>query len=65
MTERYAHLAPENVRGAVAHIENGRLRSGHVNENEEEGKENYSRNALKNITYMVGLEGLEPSAKGL
>ena len=65
MTERYAHLAPENVRGAVALIENGRLRSGHVNENEEEGKEKYARNALKNITYMVGLEGLEPSAKGL
>jgi len=39
--------------------------SGHVNENEEEGKENYARNALKNIIYMVGLEGLEPSAKGL
>jgi len=30
MTERYAHLAPENVRAAVARLEGGSSRSGHV-----------------------------------
>lgn len=29
MTERYAHLAPENVRAAVAVLESRRSRSGH------------------------------------
>ena len=30
MTERYAHLAPENVRAAVARLETDRSRSGHA-----------------------------------
>ena len=30
MTERYAHLAPENIRAAVARLDNIRSRSGHV-----------------------------------
>lgn len=34
MTERYAHLAPENVRAAVTLLEGGWSRSGHA-----EGKE--------------------------
>jgi integrase len=33
MTERYAHLAPENVRRAVAVLE-GRSHSGHTGEEE-------------------------------
>ena len=32
MTERYAHLAPENVRNAVSLLEDARSRSGHVKE---------------------------------
>ena len=31
MPERYAHLAPENVRAAVAHLDQPMSRSGHVN----------------------------------
>lgn len=30
MTEKYAHLAPENIRGAVALLEGKKSRSGHV-----------------------------------
>lgn len=30
MTERYAHLAPENLRAAVARLEDGESRSGHA-----------------------------------
>jgi len=32
MTERYAHLAPENVRAAVTLLESDRSRFGHVHE---------------------------------
>ena len=32
MTERYAHLAPENIRAAVKFLEGDRSRSGHVTE---------------------------------
>jgi integrase len=32
MTERYAHLAPENVRAAVTLLESDRSRFGHVDE---------------------------------
>jgi integrase len=32
MTERYAHLAPENVRAAVALLESGESQSGHTEE---------------------------------
>ena len=32
MTERYAHLAPENVRAAVARLEGNESRFGHVEE---------------------------------
>ena len=32
MTERYAHLAPENVRASVKLLESDRSRSGHVTE---------------------------------
>ncbi|PZN75383.1 MAG: recombinase XerD [Candidatus Methylumidiphilus alinenensis] len=39
MTERYAHLAPENVREAVSLLD-GQSRSGHVNEKKAAG--NYS-----------------------
>ena len=35
MTERYAHLAPENVRAAVTRLEYSQSRFGHVEECEE------------------------------
>lgn len=34
MTERYAHLAPENIREAVARLETVTSRFGHVNQNQ-------------------------------
>jgi integrase len=37
MTERYAHLAPENVRAAVTLLEGGWSRSGHAEEEEATG----------------------------
>jgi hypothetical protein len=37
MTERYAHLAPENVRAAVTLLEGGWSRSGHAEEKEVTG----------------------------
>jgi hypothetical protein len=37
MTERYAHLAPENVRAAVAVLDSA-SRSGHVTPKESEQK---------------------------
>ncbi len=41
MTERYAHLAPENIRGAVGLLDSTRSRFGHVGdkEGEAEGRE--------------------------
>ena len=36
MTERYAHLAPENVRAAVALLEGNESRLSHVGNREEE-----------------------------
>ncbi|MEW6037759.1 MAG: tyrosine-type recombinase/integrase [Pseudomonadota bacterium] len=30
MTEKYAHLAPENIRAAVAVLDEGKSRSGHA-----------------------------------
>ncbi|MEZ5444574.1 MAG: site-specific integrase [Gammaproteobacteria bacterium] len=38
MTERYAHLAPENVRAAVSMLENVASRSGHVEIGERSGE---------------------------
>jgi len=41
MTERYAHLAPENVRAAVARLEGGKSQLGHTEEvvdREQQGK---------------------------
>ena len=35
MTERYAHLAPENIRAAVKLLEGDQSRSGHVSEQKE------------------------------
>ena len=37
MTERYAHLAPENVRAAVTLLEGGWSRFGHAEEKEVTG----------------------------
>jgi hypothetical protein len=36
MTERYAHLAPENVRAAVALLEGAKSQLGHTGNREEE-----------------------------
>jgi integrase len=38
VTERYAHLAPENVRAAVEKLSN-RSRSGHADEQHEQNKD--------------------------
>jgi integrase len=40
MTERYAHLAPENVRNAVSLLEDARSRSGHVKEKKKKAGAN-------------------------
>ena len=40
MTERYAHLAPENVRNAVSLLEGSRSRSGHVKEKKKKAGAN-------------------------
>ncbi|MDO6460897.1 site-specific integrase [Granulosicoccaceae sp. 1_MG-2023] len=39
MTERYAHLAPENVRAAVAKLEAVESRFGHVGKNSDKSEE--------------------------
>ncbi|MFO1351545.1 MAG: site-specific integrase [Gammaproteobacteria bacterium] len=39
MTERYAHLAPENVRAAVARLEDGKSYFGHTDNADEQPKE--------------------------
>ncbi len=39
MTERYAHLAPENVRAAVARLEEVKSHFGHTHDSDETTKE--------------------------
>ncbi len=54
MTERYAHLAPENVRAAVALLEVAASRSGHV------GEEKDRRERDNSLIRLVGAGGIEP-----
>ena len=55
MTEKYAHLAPENVRLAVTRLEDEASRLRHVEENK------VSEKVDKALIYMVGDAGIEPA----
>ncbi|MGH8614873.1 MAG: hypothetical protein ACREYF_23305, partial [Gammaproteobacteria bacterium] len=59
MTERYAHLAPENIRAAVAVLDTRWSRSGHARHSQS--LETH-RNRLRSL---MGPAGLEPATKGL
>ena len=65
MTERYAHLAPENLVDAVSSIEDwlhyGSTLDGN---NKVTGEENHQVLELTDEK-LVGPEGLEPSTNGL
>ena len=52
MTERYAHLAPENIRAAVTLLEDHESRFGHVEETGNAG--------APQLTELVGDTGFEP-----
>ncbi|HTT07404.1 MAG TPA: site-specific integrase [Gammaproteobacteria bacterium] len=58
MTERYAHLAPENVRAAVARLENMQSRFGHAKV-VVEGEA--SSNSLKELVRGAGIEPATPA----
>jgi len=59
MTERYAHLAPENIRAAVAVLDTRWSRSGHARGSQDQETR---RNRLRSL---MGPAGLEPATKGL
>ncbi|MGH8510150.1 MAG: site-specific integrase, partial [Gammaproteobacteria bacterium] len=59
MTERYAHLAPENIRAAVAVLDTRWSRSGHARHSQ---RLETHRNRLRSL---MGPAGLEPATKGL
>jgi integrase len=54
MTERYAHLAPENVRAAVTLLEGHESRSSHVGNKSRDGS------TPKSLIQLVGDTGFEP-----
>lgn len=55
MTERYAHLAPENVRAAVALLEATASRFGHARDG------NDSKECDNSLIRLVGAAGFEPA----
>ena len=58
ITERYAHLAPENVREAVSLLD-GQSRSGHVNEKKRQ------ETTPNRLNWLVATAGPEPATPAL
>ncbi len=63
MTERYAHLAPENVRAAVTRLEKFKSHFGHSNDsgNQKEEEKNTVTKWCRR-EFLVGVRGFEPPA---